>query len=116
MWMNEYDIDDAARRVAHDDERPNLRAAVGILDRLKDWTNRNSDGWPYWKAPIRAADKLMTAIQSRIYGSGVAGGDIPEGDLKRALTPIKSFLTKQQNAKRMTAADRLWILEGDPDD
>lgn len=116
MWMNEYNIDDAARRVAHDDEHPNLRTAVGVLDRLVQWTNANSDGWPYWKAPSKAAAKLMDLISIRTFGPYPSSGDIPDDRLKAALTPIKSFLTKQQNAKRMTATDRLWILEGDPDD
>lgn len=116
MWMNEYDIDDAVRRTSADTERPNLRTAVGILDRLKDWTNSHSDGWPYWRAPAKAAAKLMALTHYRAAGYGRQTDDISDAELKAAITPIKSFLTKQQNAKRMTATDRLWILEGDPDD
>ena len=116
MWMNEYDINDAASRIANERvARPNLAQAVGILDRLREWTNSNSDGWPYWQAPSRAAAKLMTLVHYAV-GYGPTSDDITGADLKAALTPIKAFLTRQQNAKRMTAADRLWILEGDIDD
>jgi len=94
MWMNEYDIEDALRLTAYF-ELPNARRAAEILSRLKDWTNNNSDGWPYWQKPSRAADKLMTALTSAIDASRRHDNvDMTEAELQKALTPIKSFLTR----------------------
>lgn len=95
MWMSEYDIEDALRLTAHF-ELPNARRAAEILSRLKEWTNENSDGWPYWSKPSKAADKLMTALQSAIQASRQQDDvDMTETQLKAALTPIKAFLTRQ---------------------
>lgn len=95
MWMNEYDIEDALRLTAYF-ELPVARRGAEILSRLKVWTNNNSDGWPYWQKPSKAADKLMTALQSAIQASHMSDNvDMTEAQLKAALTPIKSFLTRQ---------------------
>jgi hypothetical protein len=95
MWMNEYDIEDALRLTAHF-ELPVARRAAEILSRLCYWTNNNSDGWPYWQKPAKAADKLMTALESAIQASRQRDNeDMTEAQLKAALTPIKSFLTRQ---------------------
>jgi hypothetical protein len=94
MWMNEYDIEDALRLTAYY-ELPNARRAAEILSKLKDWTNDNSDGWPYWSKPAKAADKLMTALQSAIQASRREDNtDMTAAQLKAALTPVKSFLTR----------------------
>lgn len=95
MWMNEYDIEDALRLTARF-ELPNARRGAEILSRLKDWTNNNSDGWPYWQKPSKAADKLMTALTAAIDASRRSDNvDMTEAELQKALTPIKSFLTRQ---------------------
>lgn len=90
MWMNEHEVEEALRRF--DDDTPNLREGAQVLDRLVRWTNNNSDGWPYWPKPARAANTLM----------GLLGGadrfdpkDISGRQLALALRPIKSFLTRQ---------------------
>lgn len=92
MWMNEYDIEEALRLTAHF-ELPNKRRAAEVLDRLKDWTNRNSDGWPYWQKPARAANKLMELID--LTAVRRTSEDCTEAELRRALVPIKAFLTRQ---------------------
>lgn len=101
-WLNEYDVQDAVHYIENpwrdDPERPNLKRAVKTLEALVEWTNRNSDGWPYWQKPSRAASKLSEIIQDSVLShQGRTGyaSDISEGELKRALTPIKSFLTKR---------------------
>lgn len=95
MWMNEYDIEDALRLTARF-ELPNARRGAEILSRLKDWTNENSDGWPYWSAPSKAADRLMTALESAIGASRQGDNvDMTEAQLQKTLTPIKSFLTRR---------------------
>lgn len=94
-WMNEYEIEDALRMTAVE-EVANLRKGAETLNRLKDWTNRNSDGWPYWSKPAKAAEKLMTALsaaQTASFRGGVE--DLTDAELKKLLTPIKSFLTRQ---------------------
>lgn len=95
--LNEYDVDDAVRRT-DPDETPVLARAVAILDRLVRWTNRNSDGWPYWCKPSDASRKLQELIASRHPIEVMCSGtdpDITEAELRRALTPLKTFLTKQ---------------------
>lgn len=97
--LNEYDVDDALART-DPDETPVLAKAVRILDRLVRWTNRNSDGWPYWSKPSDASRKLQELIASHhpieiMRSRTPMDPDITEADLKKALTPIKGFLTKQ---------------------
>lgn len=94
MWMNEYEIEDALRLTAYF-ELPVARRAAEILSKLKDWTNDNSDGWPYWTKPSKAADKLMTALQVSIQASRQQDDkDMTATELRAALTPVKSFLTR----------------------
>lgn len=97
LFMNEWDIEDAQRRF-RPDETPNLAAGARTLAALADWTNHNSDGWCYWPKPVRAAKSLMTLLQA----AGRPGSrwsdpieDISATDLKKALSPIKAFLTRQ---------------------
>lgn len=95
MWMNRYEITEALGLDAED--FPVALKAARILDRLRHWADSNSDGWHSWPKPGKAADRLMVelkaAMESRYRHPYDA--DITEADLRRALTPIKSFLTKQ---------------------
>lgn len=95
MWMNRYEIADAQSVDA--ETLPNAARAARILDRLVEWTDQNSDGWPYWSKPSKAADKLMTALKAAMDSRfrHPYDVDITDAVLKGALTPIKSFLTKQ---------------------
>lgn len=110
LYMNDYDIE-MARRLARREDAPVIAAGVEILDRLRDWTDRNSDGWAYWRKPVQAASKLMTLIQdweesARDWRGGA--DDVSGAQLQATLRPIKSFLTRQGVA----AEERRWILEG----
>lgn len=93
MFMNGYDIDDALQRF---EVHPVLGPATRTMAELRDWTNNNSDGWGYWKQPMRAAEKLMVLIQ----GDGTSQyydrerDDVTAADLKIALRPIKRFRTQ----------------------
>jgi hypothetical protein len=89
--MNEYEIDDLARRFGYG-ETPNLMAGATVLHRLRQWTNRNSDGWPYWQLPSKAASRLMDLLHA---ADRFDPQDCTEAELKKAYTPIKTFLTKQ---------------------
>lgn len=88
MWMNEYDIEAALNWTP---EGTNLERGARTLYRLMKWTNENSDGWPYWQKPSRAATRLMELLQGARHGDGE---DVTETQLKAALTPIKAFLTR----------------------
>lgn len=99
-WMNEYEVEDALRRWSPG-ETPNLAAGAQILDSLRGWANRNSDGWVYWPKPSRAAASLQTLLQAgearerNRYTNGEQPRDATAAELKKALSPIKAFLTRQ---------------------
>lgn len=94
-FMNEWDIEDALRRF-RPDETPNLATGAEVLAALAGWTNRNSDGWAYWPKPVRAANALIVLLEAqrgKRWGNPVE--DVTAAQLKKALAPIKAFLTRQ---------------------
>jgi len=94
--LNEYDIEEAQIRADHEVNRPNLQAAVLTLARLMEWTNANSDGWAYWKKPLRASTKLQGLVGTAyFYRNTVEEVDLSAQELRAAYTPIKAFLTRQ---------------------
>lgn len=103
MWMNEYEVEEILSRTAHEaGEVPNLYTGARVLHALMEWTNANSDGWPYWNKPSSAAGRLMEVFHDYQYPlrfghdrDGQPLADLPQDELKRLLAPIKSFLTKQ---------------------
>jgi len=96
MWMNEHEVERAVDQFGDDTERPNLAYAVKVLAKLVAWTNSHSDGWPYWQKPIRAADRLMNAIQSaQARDRDGIEDDLTDAALKAALRPILAFMTRQ---------------------
>lgn len=106
--MNEYDIDDAVFTLdVYGANMPNARKAAAALCWLKDWTNSNSDGWPYWVKPRRAANSLAEAVTASVNGIRLGTEyDIADDYLTEVLRPVKAFLTRQKVAK----ADRPEIL------
>lgn len=88
-FMNDHEISQTLAHFTFHD-RPNLQRGSAVLVNLRDWANRNSDGWAYWPKPARAARQLMELLSERHYVA-----DITEAELKTALRPIKSFLTRQ---------------------
>ena len=94
MFMNEYEITEA--QTIFSEETPNLKRAAHTLALLMEWTNQNSDGWPYWAKPTRAAAKLMNIVQSHTYHARFGDvEDVSEKELAQAISPIKAFLTRQ---------------------
>lgn len=95
-WMNEYEIEDALRLFARE-EKPNLRRGAETLSNLKEWTNSNSDGWPYWSKPAKAATRLMDELVQATSSIRTFHEvkDLTDAELRKALTPIKAFLTRQ---------------------
>lgn len=96
LYFNEYDLG-LVFHAFNNDETPNLKRGVHTLRNLMTWANYNSDGWAYWPKPARAANRLIEVINAAHseHWKGNTVDDITEADLKKALTPIKAFLTRQ---------------------
>jgi len=96
--LNEYEVDMLVKEWDNDYgcyDFPNLYAAVRTLDNLVQWTNQNSDGWPYWSKPSNAARALQVLIHDV---DRFDPQDISAADLRKALIPIKAFRTRQSAA------------------
>lgn len=95
-FMNDYDLESAARRY-DPDVVPKRAALVLVVVALANWANDNSDGWAYWPKPCRSAAKAIALIESTAYPEYERRQheDATDAEFKAALTPIKSFLTRQ---------------------
>jgi hypothetical protein len=95
MFMNSFDIESMVRRLDAD-TTPNLYRGAQTLKNLQLWVDDHSDGWAYWPKPVRAAKRLMELLDNSTAGyfRGVTVPDVTDAELKAALTPIKSFLTR----------------------
>ena len=101
-WMNEHEVAEMQRMIDPADT-PNLAEGAYVLGNLVEWTNSNSDGWPYWQKPSNAAKPLMALLGAHTYaarfgyyqGTSRTLEDVSEADLRKALAPIKTFLTRQ---------------------
>ena len=95
--MNEYEISSHVYKWSREDT-PNLYVAAAALFGLMSWTNGNSDGWAYWKKPSTAARRLMELLDAgsrRDRDSRTTEVDATYDELKKALTPVKAFLTRR---------------------
>jgi len=95
-WLNEYEIDEVVRRSAVHRHRF-ANDGAHILQRLMDWVNRNSDGWPYWQAPSKASAKLQEALHLRYLSAWDRHieRDLTSEELALLLRPVKAFLTRR---------------------
>lgn len=93
MWMNQAEIEWAAK-CTH--ECPNVRKGLHLLLRLMEAVNDQSDGWPYWRAPAKASQKLMDLLQTAGNLNHGTHGTISAADLRKAITPIRSMVTIQR--------------------
>jgi len=94
LFMNEYDIEEAVRLHAR---HAILSKATKLLHDLMRLADSVSDGWAYWPKPCRAAKKLQELIRDN--DPRTKKWDAPavtEADLKKAVAPIKAFLTKEK--------------------
>ena len=104
MFMNEYEVVETLSLTADQvDDVPNMYAAARVLHALMEWTNANSDGWPYWAKPQQAASRLTEMFHERSYAlrfgqdrDGSPLVDVSEAELLRIYVPIKSFLRRQK--------------------
>lgn len=112
--MNRAEVEEAlieAQKTA--DVRPNLLVAAKVLTRLVNWTDANSDGWVYWPKPSNAASKLQQHLERVLFlrRFGLKHDiDLTDEELKAAVRPIKSFITRQINAGNMKYWAREQIL------
>jgi hypothetical protein len=91
--MNQMEIE-AAYDARH--ACPNVTKGVRLLYRLMRAVNRSSDGWPYWAAPSRSAEKLMKLLKTAGYLPHGTRGTITDAQLKEAITPIRTMATVQK--------------------
>jgi hypothetical protein len=84
-YMNSWEIDSQIALLAG---YPVLHKAARFLQRFRDLIDDNSDGWAYWRPPVKAAKRLMELIESNEPAA------VTEDDLKKALKPIRSFATR----------------------
>jgi hypothetical protein len=88
-YVNDYDIDIMLRRW----ERGSVQwRAADIIRRLRDETNRCSDGWAYWNAPLSAAQQMIAIAQ---------GCEFEPKHWARAVAAIRRFYTIKGNAAGM---------------
>lgn len=100
MFANRYDIERWQQRFNSATGVPNLGKAADNLDALREYVDTHSDGWGYWRAGTAAGNRLAALLQDadkRERDSWSTGRfyDITPDDLRKALTPVKSFLTRQ---------------------
>jgi hypothetical protein len=87
LYLNDYEIAVAVTRF---ERHPVLGPAARFLNQFRNEVNAHSDGWAYWRQPVRAAAKLMTMIQHPEQ-------EPTEAALTAALSPIKAFYTRHGN-------------------
>lgn len=97
-YMNDYDLASARSRYGRG-ETPNRLALVLVVDNLREQTNLVSDGWAYWAPPCRSAAKAIALIESTAYPEYERRQheDITDAEMKAAIRPIKSFLTRHSH-------------------
>ena len=107
-YLNEFEVEDA-ERVFHLEGHPNLYRGAQIVHELMDYADANSDGWHVWKAPRKAADRLIETVDygRREHLHGRLFGDIREEQLNSLLRPVKAFLTREKVDYR---ADLPWAV------
>lgn len=98
MSMNQYDIELLARN-RH--ACPNVQKAVGLLYRLLQYVNNNSDGWAYWSSPSQASEKLQELLKARCGNLWYdTTGTITEAELRKVVTPIKRMAMLQREKQK----------------
>lgn len=106
-FMNVFDLDEGRARFTQR-ATPNRLALVLVVDALREWADLNSDGWAHWRQPVDAARRAIEHIESRTNQENEYQErfDVDNATMRRAVTPIRAFLTRQ-NA---TAEEKEQIL------
>jgi hypothetical protein len=93
MFLNEYEIDDYRHQYR---DHAVLGPATATLSALVEAVNANSDGWPYWQKPNRAARKLQEFIRGDWPASRFDDErkDATPALLRQAYGPLRAFRTR----------------------
>jgi hypothetical protein len=100
VFANRNDIWTWQQRHNNATGRPMAGALADNLAALAQWADDNSDGWSTWPKPARAARTatlLLRDLDNRERESWSTGrlDDLTAADVKRALSPVRAFLTRQ---------------------
>lgn len=120
MWMNEYEIEDAHHKY---ERHPVMGPATATLDSLMHAVNGCSDGWPYWRAPARAATRLMNLITEHAKWERTEhqrprlGVEATPAELKRAYAQLRRFRTghPQCRFRIHPVTEGAALVAGDPE-
>lgn len=93
MFMNQSEIECAA---SAQHSCPNVRKGVKLLLKLMQSVNEQSDGWAYWPAASKSAEKLQELLKTAGNLEYGTHGKISAEALKKAITPIRSMVTHQK--------------------
>ena len=105
IFLNEYEID-SYTHLFDPDLQPNLAYGARCLARLAYWADCNSDGWAYWRKPLRASARLQQTLYDYARNND---RDCPTAEMRKCITPIKAFLTRQ-GADWMTVVPKeVWL-------
>lgn len=95
--MNQIEIEFAYSR-QHD--CPNVRKGVRLLYRLMVSVNEQSDGWAYWRAPLKSSEKLIALLKTAGNLFHGTHGTITDKQLRDAITPIRRMVTIQKKKQK----------------
>ena len=95
--MNQNEIEWASRQ---NHQCPNGRKGIILLFRLVQSVNDQSDGWAYWKAPLKASKKLIDLLKSTGNLNYGTHGTISDSQLKAAISPIRRMVTVQSEKQK----------------
>lgn len=95
--MNQAEIEFAARQ-SH--ACPNVRKGAHLLLRFMQSINEQSDGWAYWPKGRQAAAKLIALLKTAGNIMYPTHGTISNADLIKAITPIRSMVTRQKRIQK----------------
>jgi hypothetical protein len=95
LFMNEGEIDQSVEVIS--ERAPEFARFAKYLSDWRDVVNSSSDGWPYWKAGARSAERLMGLLNKVMDVLRGRGGEMPtEQEFRKSLAPIKALATKHK--------------------
>ena len=104
IFLNEYEVENYLH-MFDPQEQPNLDYCARALAALMDWTNSESDGWPYWQKPLKASARLSALLHDHRY----VEEDVTVAEAKRAMTPVKAFLTRHGADWMAVIPKEVWL-------
>jgi len=94
VFLNESEIDRAVEILS--ENSPEIAPYAKYLSDWRDIVNESTDGWPYWKAGLKAGSKLSELVSQAVDALRRRGETPSEAAFKRALAPIKSCATRNK--------------------